>query len=293
MANTRDLRRRIRSVKNTAQLTRAMKMVAAAKLRRAQEAMLASRPFSAGLRNVLAEVAKRAHPESHLLLTQRPLQRVDLIVLTGDKGLCGAFNTNILKAAELWRHEKELAGVAVEVTAVGRKAGDFYRRRPHIKLRETLSDVFRRVEFATARELATRMEARFVAGQTDAVYIAFNEFRSVISQKVTVRPLLPLGEMLDGNGSKVVAGSETDYIYEPSAEEILNGLLPRFVAFQIFHSMLESVAAEHGARMSAMDSATRNANDMIATLTLNMNRVRQAAITKEIIEVVSGAAALG
>jgi F-type H+-transporting ATPase subunit gamma len=193
--NLRDYRRRIKSVRNTVQLTKAMKMVAAAKLRRSQEAMMAARPYSAALGRVLLDVSRRAHPELHPLLAARAQQKVDLIVCTGDRGLAGAFNTNILKAAEQWRAERERAGIRVEVTAVGRKAGDYFRRRPSIPTRRTLTDIFRGLTFDAAREIAEDFQQRFVDGETDGVFIAYNEFRSVISQKVTVLPILPLAEL--------------------------------------------------------------------------------------------------
>jgi len=289
--NLRDYRRRIKSVRNTVQLTKAMKMVAAAKLRRSQEAMLAARPYSTALRKVIAEVSRRANPEIHPLLSARPEKTVDLIVCTGDRGLAGAFNTNILKAAEQWREERERAGVKVEVTAIGRKAADYYRRRPQIPLRRSISDLFRELTFEVAREVAEQFETRFVDGVTDGVFIAYNEFRSVISQRVAVEPILPLAE-LSGLQPEDFTPSETDYIYEPAPEQLLGHLLNRYVAFRTFHAFLESAAAENAARMSAMDNATRNGEEMIAKLTLQMNRIRQASITKEIIEVVSGAQAL-
>lgn len=289
--NLRDYRRRIKSVRNTVQLTKAMKMVAAAKLRRSQEAMMAARPYSAALGRVLLDVSRRAHPELHPLLAARAQKKVDLIVCTGDRGLAGAFNTNILKAAEQWRAERERAGIQVEITAVGRKAGDYFRRRPAIPTRRTLTDIFRGLTFDTAREIAEDFRQRFVDGETDGVFVAYNEFRSVISQRVTVLPILPLAE-LAGAAPEDYEPSETEYIYEPEPEKLLGLLLERYVAFRTYHAFLESSAAENAARMSAMENATRNGQEMIDKLTLQMNRIRQAAITKEIIEVVSGAGAL-
>lgn len=290
--NIRDLRRRIRSVRNTSQLTRAMKMVSAAKLRRAQEAMLAARPYSAALRRVLGSIALRAQPELHPLLASRPEKAIDLIVISGDRGLAGAFNANILRAAEQWRRERTAAGTEVHLTLIGRKAGDFYRRRPQVPVREVLQDVFRGFDFARAQGYARVFEQRFTSGETDGVYLAYNEFRSVVSQHVVVEPLLPLAGVA-GQQEGVPRREGVDYIYEPEPALMMGRLLSRFVAFGLYHALLESVAAEHGARMSAMDNATRNAGEMIARLTLQMNRMRQAAITKEIIEVVSGAESLG
>lgn len=290
--NIRDLRRQIRSIRNTAQLTRAMKMVSAAKLRRSQEAMQAARPYSQALRRVLADVARRSKSELNPLLQSRPLKKVDLFVLTGDRGLCGAFNTNILKAADRWLKEHAEKGVDVRLTLIGRKAGDHYRRRAAFPILKALTDVFRDIRYTQARELAEEVENRFVSGETDGVFLAFNEFRSVIAQKPVIYPLLPLTELAEETGSEQGTAA-IDFIYEPEAEQLLGRLLSRFVAFQLFHAFLESAAAEHAARMSSMENATRNAHEMIGRLTLQMNRIRQASITKEIIEVVSGAEALG
>lgn len=289
MANTRDLRRKIRSVKNTSQLTKAMKMVSAAKLRRAQEAMVAARPYSLGLRRVMSEIGKRAQEELHPLLALRPEKTVDLVVVAGDKGLCGAFNTNVIKLAEKWRQEQEASGKRVVITAIGRKAAEYYRRRPQIEVRESLTDFFRSMNYIQARDIAERLQGRFVSGETDGVFLCFNEFRTVASQTTLIRPLLPLNAANDVREHEATA---TEFMYEPDAESLLSIMLPRHVSFQLWQALLESIASEHGARMAAMDSATRNANEVIAKLTLKMNRVRQAAITTEIIEVVSGADAL-
>ncbi len=288
MANTRDLRRRIKSVRSTSQLTRAMKMVSAARLRRAQDAMLAARPYSEALRHVLADVARRAHPEFTPLLASRPVKSVDLFVATSDRGLAGAFNANILRAPEQWRAAKAAEGVDVRMILVGRKGADFYRRRP-VEILDSLQDVTKTLNYELAQELASRVEKRFVDGATDGVYIAFNEFRSVVSQKVSVMPLLPLTEIAESPAQQ----EGVDFIYEPAPQQLLDRLLSRYVAFELYHALLESTAAEHAARMTSMDNATRNADEMIAKLTLKMNRIRQASITTEIIEVVSGAEALG
>ncbi len=292
MANTRDLRRKIRSVRNTAQLTRAMKMVAAAKLRRSQEAMQAARPYSEALRRVLADVALRARPDLNPLLAGRPIRRVDLFVLTSDRGLAGAFNANILRAAETWRAEKLAEGVEVHLTLVGRKAVDYFRRRGNPNVRKAMSDLGKQIGYAMAEDLAEEVEARFVSGETDAVYLVYNRFRSVVSQEVVVDPLLPLSELSAGEPAGF-RREGIDFIYEPEPEQLVGALLSRFVAFGVYRALVESTAAEHAARMAAMDNATRNAQELIAKLTLQMNRIRQAAITTEIIEVVSGAEALG
>ena len=289
--NIREYRRRIKSVKNTAQLTRAMKMVSAAKLRRAQEKMMAARPYAAALRRALAEVARRADPSLHPLLAQRPERTIDLLVVTSDKGLCGAFNVNILKAAEAFRREKVAADVDVHLTLIGRKGIEYFKVRPDVPIRARYPEISREIGHGLARKFAAEEEARFVGGETDAVYVAFNEFKSAISQRVVVQPLFPLANLaIEDAGEFHREG--VDFLYEPEPRELLDGLLSRFASFQLYHALLESSAAEHAARMAAMDNATRNAEEMIDKLTLVMNRLRQASITTEIIEVVSGAQAL-
>jgi len=359
MPNILDIRRRIRSVINTRQITKAMKMVSAAKLRRAQERALAARPYAQMLTNVLKSLVGRAEiydPETgqpkHPLLAQREEKNILLIVVTGDKGLAGAFSTNILKAAMRFLHSK--AGQNVDVEAVGRKGRDFLRRRhPAAKVQtRSLADlaesieeeveaaeraaatqitgehigILGKVEFAQASALAQNVIQRYCREEIDAVYVVFNEFKSVIAQRLIVEQILPIeqigeqavrlaeepteGEKKRAKEAAVSAGvgmhetggepgaasqfgtARVDYIYEQAPEELFRALLPKYVSIQIFRALLESVAAEHAARMTAMDSATNNATDMIDSLTLAMNRARQAKITKEIIEIVSGAAAM-
>ena len=293
--NTRELRRRIRSIRNTAQLTRAMKMVSAAKLRRAQEAMMGARPYAAALKRTLVGVAKRSDPSLSPLLAQREQKVVDLIVVTADRGLCGSFNANIIKRAEAWREAQQ--GREVHLTLLGRKAADYYRRRPHIRVRETITGYAREVSVQMASALAEKFEQRFIAGETDGVYLAFNEFKSVIAQRIVIEPLLPFDELekaLDEQQREEgESAAHVDYIYEPEPQVLLARVISRFLAFEVYHALLESTAAEHAARMTAMDSASRNASELIDKLTLEMNRLRQASITTEIIEVVSGAQALG
>ena len=280
-----DIRRRVRSVKNTQQITKAMKMVSAAKLRRAQEHAFAARPYSALIRELLASVASRL-PETdgpiHPLLDRRPENRILLLLLTGDKGLAGAFNTNLIKASQTFLTGH--AAVRVELELVGRKGRDFYRRRD-VPIAGEYVNVFAKVEHRLAREIAQKAIQRFIAEEIDAVYLLYNEFKTVMSQKLVVSPVLPLAAPSEAPEGAV------EYIYEDPPESILATLLPRYVEVQIYSAMLESAAAEHAARMTAMDAATTNAAEMIDKLTLFMNRVRQASITKEIIEVVSGAAA--
>jgi F-type H+-transporting ATPase subunit gamma len=360
MANILDIRRRIRSVINTRQITKAMKVVSAAKLRRAQERALAARPYAQMLTNVLKSLVARTEiydPETgepkHPLLAQREEENILLIVVTGDKGLAGAFNANITKAAFRFLESKE--GKNIDIEAIGRKGRDFLRRRyPAAKVQtRSLADlsesldaeseaaerageiqitgehvgILGKVEFAQARALSENVIARYTREEIDAVYIVFNEFKSVIAQRLIVEQILPIEqigepavrlveEMSEEDKKKakeaaISAGvgmrgpdrqvdeaasqfgtAQVDYIYEQPPEELFRALLPKYVSIQIFRALMESVAAEHAARMTAMDSATNNATDMIDSLTLVMNRARQAKITKEIIEIVSGAAAM-
>jgi F-type H+-transporting ATPase subunit gamma len=284
MAKTQDIKRRIRSVRNTMQLTKAMKMVAAAKLRRAQERMLKARPYSQAMLKVLRSLAARANPEEHPLLQVHGDRKVEVVVVTADKGLCGGFNAGIIRAAETFSRglfEKELT-----FYTVGKKGRDYFRRR--VNVGRELVDAFRVVEFSIAQEIAQGLIERYVSGELDQIYLVYNEFKSAIQAKPVVLQLLPIApeELADGE-------TLDEYIYEPSAEELFTSLLPSYVENQVFQAMLESTAAEHAARMAAMESASKNAGELIDSLTLTMNRVRQASITTEIIEVVSGAEALG
>ena len=288
MSKTRDIKRRIRSVSNTMQLTKAMKMVSAAKMRRATDNIVAARPFAHNMRDVLRSLAARANAEAHPLLQITGTEKVELLVVTGDKGLCGSFNTNINKTAHNFIKSEQANGERVfDLLAVGKRGVEYFRRRD-ITIHKAWIDVLRQVEFATAKEIAQDMMERYVTGELDAIYLVYNEFKSAISQRPVVERLLPIDPI------EVEEGETTeDYIYEPGPEALLNTLLRRHVEVQVYTALLESVAAEHAARMTAMDSATRNAGELIDRLTLHMNRVRQAAITTEIIEVVSGAQALG
>ena len=295
MPNLLDIRRRIKSVKNTQQITKAMKMVSAAKLRRAQERVVTARPFANKMSEVLGELAKRTDEDfHHPLLDQRGDQRYLLVLITADKGLCGAFNTNLTKAAQAFMRENP--DKSIEIMAIGRKGRDFFRSR-----RATISGEYigltgkGRVEFSEALEVARDVIKTYSEDTgIDKVFLIYSEFKSVLSQRVVLDQLLPVSrakeEEPDAKSQQPV--SLVDYIYEQPPEELFGYLLPRLIQTQIFRALLESVASEHGARMTAMDSASKNASELIETLTLNMNRIRQAAITNEIIEVVSGAAAL-
>jgi F-type H+-transporting ATPase subunit gamma len=295
MPNLLDIRRRIKSVKNTQQITKAMKMVSAAKLKRAQDRVTTARPFANKMMEVLAGLADRAGEDfHHPLLDARGDERYLLVLVTADKGLCGAFNTNLIKAAQAFINANP--GKQFEILAVGRKGRDFFRRRSATLLGEYIGLTGKgRVEFSEALEVAHDVILRFTEDKgIDKAFIIYNEFKSVIQQRVVTEQLLPVARQ---DSTKEPATSSqpltlVDYIYEQPPQEIFSRLLPRLVETQIFRALLESVASEHGARMTAMDSASKNARELIDSLTLNMNRVRQAAITNEIIEVVSGAAAL-
>jgi len=347
MANVLDIRRRIRSVKNTRQITKAMKMVSAAKLRRAQERALAGRPYAQMLTNVLQSLVRRVQvvsPETgevrHQLLARRKEKNILLLVVSGDKGLAGAFSANIMKAAGKFLAAKQ--GNNIDIETVGRKGRDYFRRRyksvsaggsassrvAAILITGEQVGILNRIEFTHAGKLAQKVAERYVRGEIDSAYLLFNEFKSVISQRLVAEQLLPIQEIGERTMEQLEAPtleekkhaaeaamhagvtlreadtsaadaeakrfgtSQVDYIYEQPPERLFADLLPKYIAIQIWRGLLESVAAEHAARMTAMDSATNNASDMIDALTLAMNRARQAKITKEIIEIVSGAAAL-
>jgi F-type H+-transporting ATPase subunit gamma len=297
-----DLRRRIRAVRNTQQITKAMKMVAASKLRRSQERIMNARPFAVQMRRVLHSVAARVNPAIHPLLAvrePRPDSKTLVIIITGDKGLAGSFNTNVIKASGML-----VAASTSPMTLglVGRKGRDFFVRRGFPVLFE-LTGIFQRLKFEDAQAIAKAATDAFLSGEVDRVVLVYNEFRSVISQRVVINQLLPIARAeVDGEvagGAELAPAppggdsrSQIDYLYEPSPEEIFNVLLPRYIEVQVYRALLESNAAFFAAQMTAMDTATKNSADMIGSLTLFMNKVRQAAITREIIEVVSGAEAL-
>jgi F-type H+-transporting ATPase subunit gamma len=284
-----DLRRRIRAVKNTQQITKAMKMVSASKLRRAQERMMSARPYALQMQRVLASVASRVDPSTHPLLAIRdlgPASKTLVIVVTADKGLCGSFNTNIIKAAGGF-----VVGSPQVCTLglVGRKGRDFFGRRGFSVFFEQVG-IFQKLRFEDARSIAQTAVEAFTSGEVDSVVLAYNEFKSVMTQRVVIDRLLPIPR--EEVEAAVGASPVVDYLYEPSPQAIFDELLPRYVDVQVYRALLESNAAFFAAQMTAMDTATKNSADMIANLTLYMNKVRQAAITREIIEVVSGAEAL-
>jgi len=290
MANLLDIRRRIKSVKNTQQVTKAMKMVSAAKLRRAQDRVINARPFAAKMRAMLENLASQtAEDFHHPLLDARGDQRYRVFLITADKGLCGAFNANLIKATQAFL--KEHADKEIELVTIGRKGRDFFRRQRALAGEYIgvtgKGSVFFEEAVHIARE---RLVKRFTEDEgLDKVFVIFSEFKSVLSQRVVIEQLLPIAQE---TGEENQPAAQRDYIFEQPPAEIFGRLLPRMVETQIYRALLESIASEQGARMTAMDAATKNAGELISTLTLNMNRIRQAAITREIIEIVSGAAAL-
>jgi F-type H+-transporting ATPase subunit gamma len=287
MATLLDFRRRIRSVKNTQQITRAMKFVSAARLRRAQEAALAARPYAKELVRVLRSTMARIESPQHPLLAKRPEERILVLVLAGERGLAGAFNTNILKEAVKFFRSRQ--GKKIVVIPVGKKGRDALRKAG-MEFAGEYVNVLARVDFGVAREIATLITSLYAENKIDAVYAVFSEFKSVIAPNLVTEKLLPVEKIEAGEETETQAASEqVDYIYEQPVEHILDRLLPRYVETQVLRALLESSAAEHAARMAAMEAATKNAGDVIEALTLHMNKVRQAAITKEIIEIVSGA----
>ncbi len=290
MASLLDMRRRIKSVKNTQQITKAMKMVAAAKLKRAQDRVTAARPYAQKMSEILGGLSAKIGDEfSHPLLDTRGDEKYLIVLVSADKGLCGGFNTNIMKAAQIFL--KENADKETEMIPVGRKGRDFFKRRSINIIEEYIGMTGSgQVKLADALEIAQKITRTFTEDTTiDKVFLVFTEFKTVLSQQTVVEQLLPIPRISSEESS--TSSTQAEYIYEQPASEIFGKLLPKQVETQIYRSMLESVASEQGSRMTAMDSASKNAGELIDSLTLNMNRIRQAAITKEIIEVVSGAAA--
>ena len=288
MATLRDIQRRIRSVQSTQKITRAMKLVAAAKLRRAQERILAARPYATKMAELLGHLVSDAEGDGHPLLEQREGPRRQVVIITADRGLAGAFNSNILRrAVELIRQS---SAAEVTLVVVGRKARDFFRRRPHTIKRDMVG-FWDRLAYGHACELADAFMQQYLDNEVDEVVLLYNEFRSVALQRpvrVTLLPI-PRAEVATGEGT---TAEHVDYIYEPSAEGILGDLLPRHVRMQVYRALMESLAGEYGARMTAMEAATKNAKEMIDVLTIQYNKARQEKITKELLDIVGGAEAL-
>jgi F-type H+-transporting ATPase subunit gamma len=284
MANLKEIKKRIGSVKNTQQITKAMKMVSAAKLRRAQEAVVAARPYSDKMKEVLTSIAARDIETSHPLLEQREKNNALILLVTADRGLCGGFNSNITKAAVKFVQQQTDDYAEYTLRIVGKKGNDLLKRRKDVNIDKVYENITGSVTYATAALLGQEIVDDYEAEKYDAVYIIYNQFHSAINQEVTVNQLLPIVPE-EAEEEHYVA----DFIYEPDSEKVLHSILPKYIEVQIFGALLESVASEHGARMSSMDSATKNASEMINKLTLQYNRARQAAITKELMEIVSGA----
>ena len=303
MANLKQIRRRISSVKSTQKITRAMKMVAGARLTRAQQRIVALRPYAVQTAKVLAEVTAAGEAEAaesgteseHPLLARRPVKSVLLLVITSDRGQCGAFNTNILRAAERERREREASGQEVKIAVIGRKGRDFYQRRK-IPLYHVFSGIWEKLGPETAKVVARRVLTPFLRGEVDSIQVVYNEFKSAMTQKVTVEPLFPLAPakpVATVKGEEPAALVNPDeFLFEPNKEALLERLVPMYVEISLLRALYESMASELGARMTAMDSATKNANEVIAALTLVYNRARQAAITTELMEIIGGAEAL-
>lgn len=290
MPSLQSLRRKIASVKNTQKITKAMKMVAAAKLKRAQDRILSSRPYAHQLRDVVRHLAERASPISHPLLRRREGHKTELLVITSDRGLCGAFNANILRQATEFLKEHSEQGEQVSVSPAGRKGCDFFRRRTWT-IRQEWPGIFDRLSFEHALDMGQDIIQHYNDGTFDQLYVVYNEFKSVMQQRVVVEKLLPiesLDEEADGEPTKAVGA----YLFEPDEDELLQTLLPKHFQVQAFRVLLESAAAEQAARMTAMDGATRNAGELIQKVTLFYNKTRQAAITKELMDIVGGAEAL-
>ncbi len=297
MPSLKNIRTQIASKKSTQKITRAMKLVAASRLRRAQDAIVAARPYANALAEAISEVALRAGGESHPLLERRSPDRITLVLLTSDRGLAGGFNANVFRVTQKFIAERKAStppAREIVLEIVGKKGRDYYRRRRQTITRETPAPT---AESASqiAREMAQIVSHEFHEGRTDAVFLVYNEFKSAVQQRVVVEPLLPVvGADLPsaGNTQATPNTNALDFAYEPSKQKVLDTLLPLYLESQIYRALLESIASELGARMTAMDSATNNAKEMIANLTLQYNRARQAAITKELMEIVSGAEAL-
>jgi len=286
MPTLRDIQRRIRSVQSTQKITKAMKLVAAAKLRRAQERITAARPYANKMSELLSDLVSRAEGDAHPLLAHRESRRRRLVVITADKGLCGAFNSNVLRSALAFLREPGDSEVTLIV--VGKKARDFYRRRSW-QIKGEMLGFFDRLAYAHAQELAQGLMKDYLDGEVDEVHLIYNEFRSVAVQRVTRQQLLPIEARAEAPVPGEVGG---DYIYEPDADAILAALLPRHVTTQVFRALMESVAGEYGARMTAMEAASKNAKEMIDVLTIQFNKARQERITKELLDIVGGAEAL-
>jgi len=291
MATLRDIKKRIKAVQNTQKITKAMKMVSAAKLRKVQSRMLDLRPYADKMQDVLTSLAKGADREAHPLLAFRPRKTIEVLVITSDRGLCGAFNTNILKAAHKYINDCKKDGFEVSVSTIGKKSRDYFRRRG-ITMRKSWTGISGNVSFSHAQETANDIKENFINETIDEVTIVYNAFKSMVAQTVTVAKLLPLAPVEESEKESAAESSASSFIYEPSMEAIFDVLIPRNVDIQIYRALLESSAAEEAARMSAMENATKSCSEMVGTLTLQFNKARQAAITGELMDIVGGVEAL-
>jgi F-type H+-transporting ATPase subunit gamma len=292
LATLRDIRRRIVSIKSTQQITKAMKMVAAAKLRRAQDRMLRARPYARSIDELLGHVAAKVDPALHPLLAVREAQKVAFVVVTGDRGLCGSFNANLIRRAANEINAARENGIDVALIPVGKKGFDYFNRRQYPIL-ERYINFFNALDFSHAQDIAALIQAQYINGRLDRIYLVFNEFKSAVQQNIIVQQLLPIvPRPPQEENSSALKSLGADFLFEPSPGKILDTLCPRYLNIEIWQSLLESFAAEMGARMAAMSAATDNAKEIIYQLTLYYNKVRQATITKELIDIVSGAEAL-
>jgi len=290
MATLRDIRKRLKAIQSTKKITAAMKMVAAAKMRKVQDRMLNLRPYASRMVTVLNDLAKVAEREIHPLLALRMKKNVEVLVITSDKGLCGAFNTNILKAANNYINDLKKEGIEFTLSVAGRKARDFFRRRS-IPMRNSWVGLSGRISYANAQEIANNLTEGYTSETFDEVVVIYNEFKSMIAQKVTIMKLLPVGT-LEGEEAQKEASMTADYLYEPSRAAIFERLLPKYIEIQVYRALRESSAAEEAARMAAMENATKNCSELITKVTLLANKVRQASITKELMDIVGGVEAL-
>jgi len=290
MATLRDIRKRLKAIQSTKKITAAMKMVAASKMRKVQDRMLNFRPYASRMGTVLTGIAKVAEREIHPLLALRARKTVEVLVITSDKGLCGAFNTNILKAANNYIKDLKKEGVEMTLSVVGRKSRDFFKRRS-IPMRNSWVGLSGRISYTNAQEIAANLIEGYCGETFDEVIVIYNEFKSMIAQKVTIMKLLPMG-VIEGEEAQTESAMTADYLYEPSRAVIFERLLPKYIEIQIYRALLESSAAEEAARMAAMENATKNCTELITKITLLANKVRQASITKELMDIVGGVEAL-
>lgn len=290
MPTLRDLRKKIKAIQGTQKITKAMKMVAAAKLRRLQDRMLSFRHYAMRMDSVLTDLAGVAERERHPLLAMRPRKTVEVLIITSDRGLCGAFNTNILSTATNYIDLRKREGFDLSISVVGRKARDYFRRR-NILLRKSWMGISGRVTYANAQEIANDLIENYINETIDEVILIYNEFKTLLTQKVTIQKLLPIGH-LEAEERAQGTSITVDFLYEPSAEVLFERLLPKYIEIQVYRALLESSAAEEAARMTAMGNASKNCEELIARVTLQANKVRQASITKELMDIVGGVEAL-